>query len=180
MSQVVWLICLWPSSITGLNIKDLVVAFCPYIDFLPFSYKRIKLTNWICFTFRNGTVKWKYQRSNFYILTANFMYKSEYLAKCSVCEQKSQKAKKKVCYNVCGKEEIVGWISLGQMRKRCRPAIGGSWYTSVLNYFNYRIFWLKKRPFLFLSFLTTICFKNLLLGGACILHSSTNFSSKLM
>ena len=39
------------------------------------------------------------------------MYKSEYLAKCSVCEQKSQKAKKKVCYNVCGKEEIVGWIS---------------------------------------------------------------------
>ena len=48
MSQVFWLIRHWPSSITGPNIKDLEVA---YIDFLPFSWGWIKLTNWISLFF---------------------------------------------------------------------------------------------------------------------------------
>ena len=38
----------------------------------------------------------------------------------------------------------VGWISLRQMRKRCRPAIGGSWYTSLLDFFFVRIFLLRS------------------------------------
>ena len=39
MSHILWLIN-WPSSITDPNIKDLALAFCPNIDFLPFPYQR--------------------------------------------------------------------------------------------------------------------------------------------
>ena len=57
-------------------------------------------------------------------------------SKTKFCKKKKKNREKCLCI----KEEVVGWISLGQMRKRCRPAIGGAWYTSVLDYFFFRIF----------------------------------------